>query len=89
MDYTVQARILEWVAFPFSRGSSQPRSPAWQADSLAPEPQGKANKYKNLIKNKRIYGCHFDSTQMLVAKCFGKITSFENANENFYNIHLK
>ena len=31
MDYTVhrilQARILEWVAFPFSRGSSQPRSP--------------------------------------------------------------
>ena len=25
MDYTVQARILEWVAFPFSRVSSQPR----------------------------------------------------------------
>ena len=29
MDYTVhgilQGRILEWVAFPFSRGSSQPR----------------------------------------------------------------
>ena len=29
MDYTVheilQARILEWVAFPFSLGSSQPR----------------------------------------------------------------
>ena len=29
MDYAVhgilQARILEWVAFPFSRGSSQPR----------------------------------------------------------------
>ena len=29
MDYTVhgilQARILEWVAFPFSRGSSQPK----------------------------------------------------------------
>ena len=29
MDYTVhgilQVRILEWVAFPFSRGSSQPR----------------------------------------------------------------
>ena len=31
MDYTVhgilQARILEWEAFPFSRGSSQPRDP--------------------------------------------------------------
>ena len=30
MDYMVhgilQARILEWVAFPFSRGSSQPRN---------------------------------------------------------------
>ena len=29
MDYTghgiLQTRILEWVAFPFSRGSSQPR----------------------------------------------------------------
>ena len=29
MDYTgrgiLQASILEWVAFPFSRGSSQPR----------------------------------------------------------------
>ena len=33
-----QARILEWVAISFSRGSShsrdQPVSPAWQADSL-------------------------------------------------------
>ena len=32
MDYTVhgilQARILEWVAFPFSKGSSQPRDRA-------------------------------------------------------------
>ena len=30
MDYTVheilQVRILEWAAFPFSRGSSQPRN---------------------------------------------------------------
>ena len=45
MDYTVhgilQARILEWVAFPFSRGSSQPRSPALRADSLPAEPYGK------------------------------------------------
>ena len=42
MDYTVygilQARILGWVAVPFSRGSSQPRSPALQADSLPAEP---------------------------------------------------
>ena len=47
--YTVhgilQARILEWVAVPFSRGSSQsrikPRSPALQVDSLPAEPPGK------------------------------------------------
>ena len=37
----LQARILEWVAFPFPRGSYQPRnqtgSPALQADSLPTE----------------------------------------------------
>ena len=37
----LQARILEWVAMPSSRGSSQPRSPALQADSLLSEPPGK------------------------------------------------
>ena len=49
IDYTVhgilQARIIEWVAFPFSRGSSnpgvKPRSPALQVDSLLSEPSGK------------------------------------------------
>ena len=30
----LQVRIPEWVAIPFSRGSSQPGSPALQADSL-------------------------------------------------------
>ena len=39
------SKILGWVAFPFSRGSSnpgiEPRSPALQADSLPDEPQGK------------------------------------------------
>ena len=29
------------LSFPFSRGSSQPRSPTLQADSLTTEPQGK------------------------------------------------
>ena len=40
-----KARILEWVAMTFSRGSSQPgiepRSPMLQADSLLCEPSGK------------------------------------------------
>ena len=33
----LQARTLEWVAIPFSRGSSQPRSLALQVDSLSAE----------------------------------------------------
>ena len=42
------ARMLEWVAIPFSRGSSDPEiepgSPALQADSLPSEPTGKPPK---------------------------------------------
>ena len=49
MDYTVhrilQARILEWVAFPFSRGSSQPRDQTQVSHIVGGfftnEPQGK------------------------------------------------
>ena len=37
----LQVRILEWIAIPFSRGSSQPRieprSPPLKADSLSSE----------------------------------------------------
>ena len=52
MDYTVlgilQARILEWVAFPFSGGSSKPKDRTQisriVANSLAAEPQGKPKK---------------------------------------------
>ena len=39
--YSLQARILDWVAFPFSRGFSQPRSPSLKAGYLPAEPQGK------------------------------------------------
>ena len=43
---TLQVRILEWVAIPFSKGSCltqgiEPGSPALQADSLPSEPPGK------------------------------------------------
>ena len=49
MDYVVpgilQARILEWVAFPspgdLPKPGTEPRSPALRADSLPAEPQGK------------------------------------------------
>ena len=43
--WILQARILEWVAMPSNRGSSdpgiKPRSPALQTDSLPSEPPGK------------------------------------------------
>ena len=49
MDYTVhgilQSRILEWVAFPFSRSLPKPGIEPWpptlQVDSLPAEPSGK------------------------------------------------
>ena len=41
LDCIEFSRILEWIAFPFSRGSSQPRSPAIQADSFPAESWGK------------------------------------------------
>ena len=62
MSYTfdgiLQARILEWVAFPFSRGSFQPAS---QADSLPAEPQGKPKREAKARKfQKNIYFCFTD-----------------------------
>ena len=45
MSHKGSPRILEWVAFPFSRKPSQPRDrtqvPSLQVDSLPAEPQGK------------------------------------------------
>ena len=49
----LQAKILEWVAFPFSRGLPNPgiklRSPVLQADSLLAEPQGKPYKTASIF----------------------------------------
>ena len=56
-----QARILEWVAFPFSRGSSnpgiEPRSPTLQADSWPAEPQGKHLMGNGLKITVNVTGC--------------------------------
>ena len=50
---TLQARILEWVAMPSSRGSSQrgikPMSCALQANSLLSEPPGKFIHSRHLL----------------------------------------
>ena len=59
MDYTIhgilQARILEWVAFPFSRGSSQSRDqtqvPTLQEDSLPAEPQLRVVKWSEVAQS--------------------------------------
>ena len=54
-------RILEWVAHPFSRGTSQPRnqarSPALQADSLPAKLPGKNNN-RRLLKIFPLLTCH-------------------------------
>ena len=56
----LQARIWEWVAFPFSRGSFnpgiEPRSPTLQADSLPAEPPEKLPcKLYSVAKRKNEY----------------------------------
>ena len=52
----LQTRILEWVAIPFSRGSScpgiEPRSPTLQADALLSEPPG--NPIHSMLKSRDI-----------------------------------
>jgi len=63
MDYTVcgllQGRILEWVAFPFSRGSFQPRDriqvTCIVGRFLPAEPQGKPKINFDTSVNR--YGC--------------------------------
>ena len=51
---SLQARTLEWVAMPSSRGSSQPRhrtqSPTLQADSLQSEPPRKPFELCNYLQ---------------------------------------
>ena len=53
----LQARMLEWVAIAFSRGSSNPgielRSPSLQADSLPSEPPGKPSDQPTKKKKKK------------------------------------
>ena len=70
MDCTVhgilQARILEWVAFPFSKGSShsgiKPGSPVLQTDSLPAELSGKPYKH--------VYLCIFYTTLLFSVEYF-------------------
>ena len=65
----LQARILEWVAMPFSRGSSQPRD--WIlvfciAESLPSEPQRKPNKGFRVFQDKSLKRWLWPTPQALV-----------------------
>ena len=68
MDYTVhgilQARILEWVVFPFSRGSFQSSSPALRADSLPAEPPGKPLREESKSESEVTQSCPTLCNQM-------------------------
>ena len=72
---SIQARILEWVYIPFSRGSSWPRdepgSLALQADSLPLLPPGKPHSNNNLI---------------IVTPCSYHL--LDEANGNMHKIHF-
>ena len=81
MDYTVhgilQTRILDWVAVPFSRVSSQPRDwtqvSSLQVDSLAAEPPGKATNHNKinqfLLERICFYPIHHPGVADLVPVC--------------------
>ena len=70
----LQARILEWVAMPFTRGCSQTRnqtqSPALQADSLPSEPQERPGEWNPPLNahppNSDIKGSRLDQWTILL-----------------------
>ena len=71
----LQARILEWVAMPFSRGSSRLKdqiwSPALQAASLLSEPSGKP--HMNCCRGKQALGGLEPPTFWLMAECANRL----------------
>ena len=88
-DYTIhgilQARILDWVAVPFSRGSSQPRDrtqpPALQVDSFPAEPQGKP---KNTGVGSLSLGSPAMQAESLPTELWGNPIIFQNCIENHF-----
>ena len=80
-----QARVLEWAAISFSRGSpnpgtepASPMSPALQADSLPSEPSGKPfTMYTNDVYNL----IHIIINQMMIDLiCIYQITTMHTLN---------
>ena len=73
----LQARILERVAMPSSRGSSQPRdrtrSPTLQADSLPSEPPGKHTMQKATLSIDISLFLTQDQSQVPISTYLGKL----------------
>ena len=73
----LQEIILEWVAFPISRGSSQPgiepRSPALQADSSLSEPPGNPNNYYYSNVQNKLFHLWFREAKGLISNMITQI----------------
>ena len=76
----LQARILEWVAMPYSRGPSWPRDQThislhllhWQAGSLPLAPLGKPPRwYARLQKRLGRHLCELDNVLLCKVQCLG------------------
>ena len=89
MDYTVhgilQARILEWVTFPFSRGSSQPRDwiyVSWMAGGFFTSWATREAQYVINNHNDPSSSIHIDIQQLSwYFSCFSMLL--------FYNLYFK
>ena len=77
---TLQGRILEWVAFPFSRGSSQPRDQT-QVSRIA------GRFFTSWATREAIYSETVSFTLLLMLKCllFHNIVDLE---ESFFSMSL-
>ena len=82
-----QARILEWVAIPFSRASSwpgmEPRSPALQAYSLPSEPPGNPKFWGGLFSNNRGTWAYY-----LIQPWLGNFEPWTGHSSSFHRITL-
>ena len=76
----LQARILEYIAIPFSRGSSRPTVPTLHADSLLSEPPGKQRTLcQDLVQNTLMffmYNCNKTGNLVFYPKLYLEIGTY-------------
>ena len=79
----IQARILEWVAFPspgdLPNPGIQPRSPALEADALTSEPPGKHNQINKFFNKKKKEGIKLSKTREETSN--GKIHMYKESDK--------